>query len=243
MCRWKAKRIATFRNLRLLLNRHRTVQRSSRFHMTARLAISDWSLRIPDGEVKKYEMQAGATHKWMISVRAPSYSVHASTVLANMTVSSATEPPPAAFITPLAVSEPPFCVMGLTEKPFLARITFEWAGTRNKATQVDHWIELDIGRSTRPVLGDEQVIDVELDRSTELLPRRSDSRVVDWQSDTDKKRTNQKAGTSEVPASASEPEHIKRLKKLLTALPDDSKRFGVHSWTSNFSVESLSTVR
>ena len=34
--------------------------------------------------------------------------------------------------------------------------------------------QLEVGESDRPILGDEQLIDVELDRNTPLLPRRGD---------------------------------------------------------------------
>ena len=43
--------------------------------------------------------------------------------------------------------------------------------------EVEHWVELDPFHTSlvNPVLGDEQLLDVELDRHTELLPiRRSD---------------------------------------------------------------------
>ena len=40
--------------------------------------------------------------------------------------------------------------------------------------EVEHWVELDPFHTSvvNPVLGDEQVLDVELDRHTELLPIR-----------------------------------------------------------------------
>lgn len=70
-------------------------------------------------------------------------SLHASTVLVKATVTWATEPPPSTFVAPPSVSEPPFCVMGISDRSFLARITLEWAGaSRNKPTHVDHWIEV-----------------------------------------------------------------------------------------------------
>ena len=104
----------------------------------------------------------GVTHKWMISITTASYvcifsaqvnaridldfkSLHASTVLKKVTVTCGTDPPPSAFVNPISVSEPPFCLMGSTDKPFLARITLEWAGEdRNKPTQIDHWIEVSV---------------------------------------------------------------------------------------------------
>ena len=40
--------------------------------------------------------------------------------------------------------------------------------------EVEHWVELDLFHTSlvNPVLGEEQVLDVELDRHTELLPIR-----------------------------------------------------------------------
>lgn len=37
----------------------------------------------------------------------------------------------------------------------------------------------------RPVLGDEQLIDIELDRHTELSPQRPDTWEIDWSANTD----------------------------------------------------------
>lgn len=121
-----------------------------------------------------------------------------------------------------SVSDPPFCVMGVAKEPFLAYVTFEWTGTRSKITRVEHWvdvsmdqvlstwqllisvilkyIQLDSGKATRPVLGDEQIIDIELDRDIELLPRRDDVWSINWHSDAIKKRALPKvASTSQDP--------------------------------------------
>lgn len=69
--------------------------------------------------------------------------------------------------------EPPFVISGTTDKPFLAKVTLTWAGPRNPPMEIEHWVELDPYHTTvHPVLGDEQVLDVELDRHTELLPIR-----------------------------------------------------------------------
>lgn len=77
-------------------------------------------------------------------------------------------------------TEPPFLISGTTDKPFLAKVTLTWVGTQNAPMDVEHWVELDpLHTAVNPVLGDEQVLDVELDRHTELLPirRGSDSGI------------------------------------------------------------------
>lgn len=37
----------------------------------------------------------------------------------------------------------------------------------------------------RPVLGDEQLVDIELDRYTEFLPQKPDTWEIDWSANTD----------------------------------------------------------
>lgn len=116
---------------------------------------------------------------------------------------------------PLVVTDPPYAVMGRTDKPFLARIVMEWTGLHNPPMHVEHWVEvgiltclqhcdpvlieitkLSVGKANRPVLGDEQMIDVELDRNTTLLPYRNDMWLIDWNDNMEKKRDKtRKAGT------------------------------------------------
>jgi hypothetical protein len=96
-----------------------------------------------------------------------------------MTVSCITDTPPSTLSIPLSIEEPPFIISSTTDKPFLARITLTWAGYQNAPMEVEHWVELDPFHTSlvNPVLGDEQVQDIELDRHTELLPiRRSNGR-------------------------------------------------------------------
>jgi len=64
-------------------------------------------------------------------------------------------------------------VSSTTDMPFLARVTLTWAGPQHALMEVEHWVELDpFHTALNPVLGDEQIVDVELDRHTELLPLR-----------------------------------------------------------------------
>ena len=88
------------------------------------------------------------------------------------------DPPPSSFATPLNVADPPFIVSGTTDKPFLAKIKLSWIGNLNPPMEVEHWVKLDSNRTAlNPVLGDEQILDVELDKHTELLPIRPGTNV------------------------------------------------------------------
>ena len=61
-----------------------------------------------------------------------------------------------------------------------------------------------MGKTGRPVKGDDQVIDIELDRHTELLPRRDDAWKVDWSISTEADSTtiDQKSKGTEALAGA-----------------------------------------
>lgn len=90
-----------------------------------------------------------------------------------MTVTCLSDPPPPTLLSPLSITEPPFEVSGTTDRPFLAKVTLTWVGPQNVPMDVEHWVELELLHSAiHPVLGDEQVLDVELDRHTELMPTR-----------------------------------------------------------------------
>ncbi|KAI0027781.1 hypothetical protein K488DRAFT_15597, partial [Vararia minispora EC-137] len=140
----------------------------TRFHITARITVSDRSLWLPP-ERREPELQ-DHTHRWMIVVEAPSYSFHASTFITKMTVRSLTQPPPSSLKEPLVVPAYPFVAVATTDRPFLAEVALSFAGTHNADRTVQHWVELDAIKSATPALGDEQVLDIELDRATELLP-------------------------------------------------------------------------
>ncbi|TDL23126.1 hypothetical protein BD410DRAFT_169101 [Rickenella mellea] len=187
----------------------------SRFHISTRLVISDWSMQIPEEDRKKYP--GDVTHKWMLSVRAPAYSLHESRVLSKMTVDPATGVTLASFPEPIVVTEPPFFVMGTTDRPFLASLNFEWAGQQNKPKKVDHWIELDGGKPARPTLGDEQFLDVDLYRNTELLPHRNDNREADWHAVIRRKQTSTRPNPDNELVSV--PAHVTVLKTLLPRFP------------------------
>ncbi|PIL22634.1 hypothetical protein GSI_15325 [Ganoderma sinense ZZ0214-1] len=151
----------------------------TRFHIAARIQVSDFSLYIPSN--RRPPDRPNHSYRWRIAVTSPSYSLPVSSVLRKLTVSSATDPPPSALSEPITLSEPPFVITGTTDQPFLARLAFTWAGPMNTETNIEHWVELDPMQYTTAQLGDEQVFDVELDRHTELLPVRDDVRAVSWE--------------------------------------------------------------
>ncbi|KAG6891379.1 hypothetical protein C0992_008090 [Termitomyces sp. T32_za158] len=64
-----------------------------------------------------------------------------------------------------------------TNEPFLAKIELCFSGASNsdgdlidQTVCLEHWVELDLSKSSTPVIGDEQMVDIELDRGTVLLP-------------------------------------------------------------------------
>ncbi|KAI0043959.1 hypothetical protein FA95DRAFT_1562778 [Auriscalpium vulgare] len=140
----------------------------SRFHIRARVSISDRSLWLPidrrPSSLKEH------THRWMLAVESPSYSLHVSAFLQSMTVTCLTDPPPSTLSKAIVVSAPPFIASATTDRPFLAKVTLTWVGAQNPPIDTEHWVELDLFKSASPVLGDEQVLDIELDRHTELRP-------------------------------------------------------------------------
>lgn len=69
---------------------------------------------------------------------------------------------------PCTVDKAPFAIIGSSSEPFLAKVVMEWAS--GGRMEVEHWIDLDTGNAASSVLGSEQVLDVELDRGTRLLP-------------------------------------------------------------------------
>ncbi|KAG5636404.1 hypothetical protein H0H81_008178 [Sphagnurus paluster] len=147
------------------------VTMKSRFYFSARVIIVDRSLWIPPE--MRLESTTNHTHKWMISIDSPSYSHHITTILKKLVVSSASD-----LSTPLLTCTcPPFVVVGTADKPFLAKVELYFSGPPGpKGAPIDqpmtleHWVELDLLKSSTPVVGDEQVVDVELDKGTVLLP-------------------------------------------------------------------------
>ncbi|KAL5501431.1 MLP1_7 [Sanghuangporus vaninii] len=194
----------------------------SRFHIPLRLIVNDYSLRLPEDA----QESGRATHKWLVSVTTASYSLHISTVLSRMSVDCATDSP--ALGMPLSVSEPPFSVKGTSNKSFLAQINLEWVGTRNKPTQIEHWVQLHEGKSTRPVKGEEQVLDVELDRHTEVIPRKPDSWKMDWSVKVDQpsKAIDEDQGLTEK-LGGTEPDWSLRLRKIAQRFPSTAQDAGL----------------
>ncbi|KAJ7691278.1 hypothetical protein B0H17DRAFT_1201138 [Mycena rosella] len=130
---------------------------SSRFHIASRIVVVDRSLWIPlDHRI------GGDTHKWMVSVDAPSYTHHITTVLQSLTVTA-----PAGL---LLTAAPPFVVIGTAAAPFLARLELAFyspsVGGPPQKIVLEHWVELDRMQSSSVAVGEEQIVDVELDRGT-----------------------------------------------------------------------------
>ncbi|KAJ7275174.1 hypothetical protein B0H12DRAFT_1227698 [Mycena haematopus] len=134
---------------------------SSRFHIATRIVVVDRSLWLSPEQRTGHD-----THKWMISVDAPSYAHHITTVLHCLRVFSPTEA--------LSTTAPPFAVIGTAHAPFLARIELSFSSASSSGVPqkvvLEHWVELDHMQSASVVHGDEQMVDVELDRGTVLLP-------------------------------------------------------------------------
>ncbi|KZT11963.1 uncharacterized protein LAESUDRAFT_160608 [Laetiporus sulphureus 93-53] len=187
---------------------------SSRFHVNARVKIADYSLWLhPDRRVKSHPDH---THRWRLAVSAPSYSLHISTFLAKLTITCLTDPPPSTLIKPIVVTEPPFVVTRTTDKPFLACINLTWIGAMNPPMDVEHWVDIDPIHLGNPVLGDEQVFDVELDKTTPLLPVREDARKVTWR---DEQSGMDKHDKSTEEHTNTDPEYILTLRALLPQVP------------------------
>ncbi|GLB40304.1 hypothetical protein LshimejAT787_0801750 [Lyophyllum shimeji] len=147
------------------------VTSGSRFHFAARVIVMDRSFWIPPEQ--RPASNKGHTHKWMISIDSPSYSYHITTILKRLTVSSISAPGSSSLTT----TGPPFVVVGTTGVPFLAKVELCFSGApgldgnvTDQVISLEHWVELDLLKSATPVVGDEQVVDIELDKGTVLLP-------------------------------------------------------------------------
>ncbi|CAL1712654.1 unnamed protein product [Somion occarium] len=155
----------------------------TRFHISARVTIQDRSKWIPPE--KRSKIHPDHTHLWRLSVSSPSYSLPIVSFLEKLTVSCITDPPASTLVQPITLDAPPFVLTSTTDRPFLASLRFHWTGRDglNPPITVEHWVELDPLHLSTPVLGDEQVFDVELDRTTELLlpASREDQRIVTWE--------------------------------------------------------------
>ncbi|KAG2133346.1 hypothetical protein DEU56DRAFT_420724 [Suillus clintonianus] len=140
---------------------------TSRFHITARVHITDRSLFISPGRRVELSIPPSHTHRWMLSVTAPSYSIPLASFMIRLTV-LAVAPSDNTQRQPCTVDKVPFAIIGTSSEPFLAKVVMEWAS--GGRMEVEHWIDLDPGNAVSSVLGSEQVLDVELDRGTRLLP-------------------------------------------------------------------------
>ncbi|KAG7449575.1 uncharacterized protein BT62DRAFT_592553 [Guyanagaster necrorhizus] len=177
---------------------------SSRFHITARVIVMDRSLHLPAGMRPE---EATYTHKWMLSVQAPSYSIDITTILSRITVTSLSD---CHTFSPLIVAQPPFVVMGVAARPFLARVELLFSHARGQDPEgqkfiLEHWVDVSLffgpsgslsctdhiyqlasARSSKlPVEGEQQVVDIELDKETVFLPAKTNYVAVDdkehWQ--------------------------------------------------------------
>ncbi|KAG6813933.1 hypothetical protein H0H92_005187 [Tricholoma furcatifolium] len=140
----------------------------SRFYFRPRISVVDRSFWIPPEKRESH----GHTHKWMISVDAPSYSHHITSILKRLTVKSLSS-----SSEQLTTTQPPFLVVGTATEPFLAKVELHFSGSPgvngeviDQIVYLEHWVELDLMKSIAPVFGDEQMVDIELERGTILLP-------------------------------------------------------------------------
>ncbi|OCH91897.1 hypothetical protein OBBRIDRAFT_774513 [Obba rivulosa] len=190
----------------------------TRFHIIARVTIADTSRWITPA--RRPQSQPHHTHQWRLAVSSPSYSLHITSVLQKLTITCVTDPPPSTMNEPVVITDPPFAVTSTTDKPFLAKLTFTWAGDTNPPTDVEHWVELDPMHTGYPVLGEEQVLDIELDRNTELLPVRDTGKVVTWDA-----HLLSSGEVHDVPVhtqsgeNSAEPDYAMALKSLLPQFP------------------------
>ncbi|KAF9456756.1 hypothetical protein BDZ94DRAFT_1274872 [Collybia nuda] len=152
----------------------------SRFHFTVRVVLTDRSFWVP---LDQRQEIMGDTHKWMLSIESPSYSRNITTVLQHFRVTSLSDS--SANPKALIKSEPPFIVVGTADQPFLARVELVFSGisyssgwTDNQTIILEHWVELDLLKSPNGTIGDEQVIDIELDKRTILMPARSSNVAI-----------------------------------------------------------------
>ncbi|KAF9265598.1 hypothetical protein L218DRAFT_997542 [Marasmius fiardii PR-910] len=154
---------------------HSHHESSSRFHITCRITVADHSLFIPE-ECRS----SGDTHKWMMTVESASYSLDLTSVLTDLTVSPLSDTTGMAapnMFSALSVKEPPFLVVGTTSEPFLAKVELKFTPsvTRPEGQTVilEHWVGLDMLGTAGSCKGDEQVVDVELDKDTHILPTKT----------------------------------------------------------------------
>ncbi|KIK63837.1 hypothetical protein GYMLUDRAFT_196757 [Collybiopsis luxurians FD-317 M1] len=122
------------------------------------------------------------THQWMISAESASYSLDLTTVLSSMTVTALPSSDFDSYMSfsPLVATEPPFLVVGTTSEPFQAQVELMFnpstsgPGQNGQKVALEHWVGLDmIGTNKIPTKGDEQVVDIELDKDTVVKPAKT----------------------------------------------------------------------
>ncbi|ESK89852.1 hypothetical protein Moror_837 [Moniliophthora roreri MCA 2997] len=153
-------------------------QSSSRFHITCRITVTDYSLYIPPEQRSSDALDH--THKWMITVESSSYSLDLTTVLKKLTVSPLPDETGISdpdLFDPISTTEPPFLVVGTTAEPFLAKVELKFTPStmrsEGQTVILEHWVGLDVLGAGSAVKGDEQVTDIELDKDTVILPAKT----------------------------------------------------------------------
>ncbi|KIJ25193.1 hypothetical protein M422DRAFT_56094 [Sphaerobolus stellatus SS14] len=197
----------------------------SRFHVTRRVNVTDRSLFLPEN--KRSPIALSHTHRWQLTVSAPSYSQHITTFLDHFSVTCVTQP--SVFSKPILISGPPFVACSTTDRPFLARLTLHWVGEQNHPFDVYHWVEIDQFRSARIAHGEDQIFDIELDKSTQFAAARDVANTLPWNGDADyqmpEESVAQIPGLTDVGVvekqgdSGVELQHIKLLKKIVQRFP------------------------
>ncbi|KZT53125.1 hypothetical protein CALCODRAFT_61451 [Calocera cornea HHB12733] len=140
------------------------LDKQSRFHVSRRIVFTDRSRYIP--LTHRHDPSDTATHEWSLTITAPSYMPHVATFLQKATIST-----PAPNARSFTCTDAPFTASGKANAPFLAQVRLSWAGYQNKDTTATHWVRLDSGKSGGWVPGDEQVLDIRLDKDTVFLAR------------------------------------------------------------------------
>ncbi|KAF8879557.1 hypothetical protein CPB85DRAFT_1259390 [Mucidula mucida] len=182
---------------------------TSRFYISARVIVTDRSLFIP---LESRPAKADYTHKWMLSVEAPSYVT--ATSLSDHTNFAA-----------VAASEPPFIVMGTAHTPFLCRLEllFNPARGQGQSVVLEHWVDLTLTKSKYAQKREEQVVDVELHKETIIGPPKKGFTPVDalshWKSVID-------ASPATLPVGEAPADYSDLLRQLLPQYPLTSAAFG-----------------
>ncbi|KIL67459.1 hypothetical protein M378DRAFT_255858 [Amanita muscaria Koide BX008] len=152
----------------------------SRFYFTTRVIVTDRSLWIPP-----HRRQGFHSHRWTISLHSPSYAHDLTTILESITVTPA-DTMASSVYTHVSADSPPYVVVGTSDRPFLARIELLFNGiggseaiSESQKIILEHWVELDSVKSATPAVGEEQVMDIELDKRTVIGPSHPNHPAID----------------------------------------------------------------